>query len=64
MKKSEVPTASTEDLIMELVNMVTSSSIMRSHQRTASWICNELASRKVIDDAESLYARWDHQYTW
>lgn len=64
VKKSEVTAASTEDLIMELTRMVASSKIFKANQRTANWICQELASRKVIEDSASLYERWDRLYTW
>lgn len=64
MKKSEVTAASTEDLIMELTEMVASSRIFKANQQTANWICQELASRKVINDAASLYERCAAYIPW
>ena len=64
MNKVEVKAASSEDLIMELVQMATSSRILKSHETTAKHICRELSDRGVVDDADSLFKRWDKLYTF
>lgn len=64
MNKAEVRAASSEDLIMELVQMVTSSRILKSHETTARHICRELSERGVVADADSLFKRWDKLYTF
>ena len=64
MKKSEVKTASNEDLIINLVGMVCSTRILKSHINRARWVCEELASRNVVEDASSLMKKWERLYNW
>lgn len=64
MKKSEVKAATNEDLIMELTRMACSTRILKSHMNSARWICEELATRRVVEDAASLLKRWEQLYNW
>lgn len=64
MKKSEVKVAANESLIMELTRMACSTRILKSHINSARWICEELAARRVVEDAASLLKRWEQLYNW
>lgn len=62
MTKKEIKNLSNEQLILKLCVMMTESKIFKSSMKEASLICQELKSRKIIEDAAGLYQQWETKY--
>lgn len=62
MKKSEIKTATNENLIMYLARAMSNYRVYKGTIKSAKWICEELANRKVVDDPVSLFTQWSKAY--
>lgn len=62
MKKSEIKTATNENLILYLAIAMSNSRAYKGTIKSAKWICEELANRNVVDDPISLFNRWSKVY--
>lgn len=50
MTKKEITQASSQDLIIQLINFTGAETITKAEQKEFFWIVNELTSREVITD--------------
>ena len=64
MKKSKVVTASTQDLIVELIGFFMPQECTKQAQKEAFWAIDELIRRGVITDTESFLVKLRGLFRW
>ena len=62
MKKSEIKAATNENLILYLAIAMSNSRVYKGTIKSAKWIREELANRKVVDDPVSFFHQWSKAY--
>ena len=62
MKKSKIKAATNENLILYLAIAMSNSRVYKGTIKSAKWICEELANRKVVDDPVSFFNQWSKAY--
>ena len=64
MKKSEIPKALTQDLILDFVGFIKQPDCSKQSQKEAFWIIDELAKREIISDVGDFLGKLRYMFRW